>query len=173
MCFLVLNPFNFRIKIQWLGWVTDRSLLPAHCLVCVFVHNLFSSKRLEWGWTLKEKDSSFPWETAEPAYRESLRSCLVWQAQEQQCWHLVSEKGWEAGGSSFSDSVKDRRREQVTNGTKNCPGLKGDWTELAAVLSHWVESPALYRRTQWVCSGERVRLKSLLVLVFPLNYCEI
>lgn len=79
----------------------------------------------------------------------------------------------EAGGNGFPGSGKDGRREQVTNGTKNYPGLKGAWAELAAALSHWVESPALYRRTQWVCSGERLRLKSLLVLLFPLNCFEI
>lgn len=38
--FLILNPFNFRIKVRWLGRVTDHSLLATHCLVCLFAQNL-------------------------------------------------------------------------------------------------------------------------------------
>lgn len=132
--FLALNPFNFRIKVQWVGRVTDRSLLAAHCLVCVFAQNLVVSL---WETQVESNPRGrgrllLPLGNCWAASRGSLRRCLVWQGLEQQCWQLIAEKGWEAA-ESFSGSGKDGGREQVTNGTKNCPGLKGteqSWLQL-------------------------------------------
>lgn len=91
--FLVLNPFNFRIKVQWLGRVTSHSLLATHCLVFVFVQNLFSSKT----WVKLD-----PWGRETPSLGKLL--------------NLLTGGVWEGawcGRSSSADSWFQRKAEKL------------------------------------------------------------
>lgn len=135
LCFLVLNPFNFRIKVQWLGRVTDHSLLAAHCLVCVFVQNLivFPLRDLSKVGPSREGDSSFPWETAEPPSRGSWRRCLVWQGLGQQCWQLIAEKGWGAAGTvslAVGRMEGESRSQMVQRTAQGSKGIEQSWLQL-------------------------------------------
>lgn len=169
MCFLVLNPFNFRIKIQWLGWVTDRSLLPAHCLVCVFVHNLFSSKRLEWGWTLKER-KTLPslgkllnlltgrvWEAAWCGRHRSSSADIWFQRKAEKLEGTVSLTVWRIEGENRSPMV-----QRTAQGSK---GTEQSW------LQFWVTElkvqPSIEEHNGFV-QGKELGLNHYLCLFFLL-----
>lgn len=82
--------------------------------------------------------------------RKGLRSC-----REQVAW------------------LQEGQKERATHtGQKELPRAQRRLSR-AYCSSEWVGSPALYRRTQWVCAGERVELQLLLLPLFPPKYFEI